>query len=487
MIPPNERDPARFQVVRGGRQELDLKEFEDFCKKHPQLVRRLREGIRWETRHANLLQFRCGRAEEVVQFLADNFRVPSLWEDSLPSAPGSWQPRQDKLRPVAERFPVLPPPHVAKPPQQVFDPNALTTDSQLRDEDDIYQISRAWYSYSLEPLPPPDELPGHSQPIVDRVRQRLPRHMTTLIFRDYPAQAQRFSAERLQAEGWYDESGWDIPDWFHEQGDKFADGEPANVGGGRKWGLEAWQKTYELWRTHGEANHLLFSGGLSEQENMQQRARVFAAKYNLTATSPVPSLREEELDAETRAEFFAWQFMKWYDFYRQVSHFAHHYNRAFVEAKEETVHARKLFFEAETLRLRNRTIRALEKYEDPGALRAWRDKVLLKNKDFRRDSLIQEQTCEIQMKYVDLYTELGGNGYKAQAARLALVPMLNPPGTGVCPAGFAAWLSPVIRGDWNSPLLGGPFDISDDEGVPLVEETTRTRILQRLYPNQTSR
>jgi len=481
MIPPNERDPGRFQVMREGRQEVNLKEFEDFCKKHPQLVRRLREGVRRETRLDQVRQFTCERAEEVVQFLADNARVPSLWEDVLPSSPGAWLEKADKLRPLADRFPVLPPKHNAAPHQQVFDDKALTDESQLRDEDDVYQVSRAWYSYAQEPIPAPEELPGHTKPIEDRVHQRIPKHMTTLIFRDHPAQAQRFTAERLQAEGWFDESGWDIPDWFRDQGDKFSDGEPATVGGGRKWSLEAWQKTYEMWRTLGESNHLLY-GSPADQENMEKQARDFRVKFNLAEGAQPPVLREENLDAQTRTEYFASQFVKWYDFYRHVSNFPHHYNRGFVEAKEETIQARKRFFEAEALRLKNSRIRALAKYEDPKAMKAWRNKVLLPNKEFRRDSFIQEQTFEIQLKYIDLYRELSGRAFKEQAARMVLMSLQNPPGAGVCPLGLSAWVPPLIDKTWDNPLLGGPFDGVDDEGQPLVDKISREQVMRRLYP-----
>lgn len=480
MIPPNWRDPGRFWRMRDDRRELDLTQFEDFCKKHPQLVRRLREGMRRETKIDQVRQFRCERAEDVIQFLADNFRVPSWWEDTLPSQPGSWRERQDKLQAVADRFPVLPPPHNPRPPQQVFDKDVLSTDSQLRDEDDAYQVSRAWYSYAQEPLPPPDELPGHSKPIVDPVHQRIPRQMTTLIFRDFPAQAQRFTAERLQVEGWFDESGWDIPDWFRDQGDRFSDGEPANIGGGRKWGQEAWQKAYEAWRAHGEANHLLFPDVTSE-ENMRERARRFGEKYNLTEASPPPALREENLDPETRQEYFAWQFIHWYHYYRHISNFPHFYNRTFVEFKDDAIRARKLFYEADTLRFRNSGPRALDKYEKEGALKLWR-RVLLQNKDFRRDNFIQEQTYEIQLKYIDLYTELSGNQFKAQAARLVLLPMKVSMGDGVCPVGLASWIPPLIEKSWENPLLGGPFDGNDDEGQPLVDPYTRRSVLQRLFP-----
>jgi hypothetical protein len=494
MIPPNERDPGRFWQVRDNRQELNLAEFERFCQKRPQLVRRLREGMRRESKRDELRQFRCEKAEEVVQFLADNFRVPSLWEDTLPSKAGEWREKEDKPLPVADRFPVLPPPHTPRPPQQAFEvhPPVLNTGSSLRDEDDAYQVSKAWYAYAQEPLPPPDDLPGQSKPIVDRVHQRIPRHMTTLIFRDYPAQAQRFTAERLQVEGWFDEKGWDIPDWFREQGDKFSNGDPANIGGGREWSKEAWHYTYEMWHKLGEDNHLLFSGENAE-ENMQERARRFGRKYNLEEGATPPVLREENLDTETRQGYFAWQFLKWYHYYRHISNFPHHYNRAFVEAKDETIRARKLFYEADTLRLRNSGPRALHKYEKEGALKLWRQ-VLLQNKDFRGDLFIQEQTFEVQLRYIDLYTELSGNRFKALAAGFVLAP-LPVAGGGACPVSFLSWRNAVgldrdadgqIRVNTDTPLLGGPFDGTDEEGIPLIDPISRRSVLQRISPGSVS-
>jgi hypothetical protein len=484
QIPPNERDPGRFWTVRDGRQEVNLQEFEAFCKKNPQLVRRLREGIRRENKRDWTHQFRCERVEEVVQFLADNFRVPSLWEDGQPSQPGGWRENPDKLRPLADRFPVLPPARTVKPPQQEFDTTALKDTSTLKDEDDAFQVARAWFCYSQEPLPPPDDLPGHSKPIVDRVHQRLP-HFTTLVFRAHPAQAQRFHAERLYDEGWFDAAGWDIPDWFREQGDKFSDGEPAVIGGGRKWGLEAWEKTYEMWRTLGESNHLLYRNQ-ADQSNTERQAEAFAAKFKLPLGAPVPPMREDAMDPKTRSEYFAAQFLTEYNSYRSITNFPSHYNRAYVESKEEAVKARKLFYEAEALRLKNSPTRALQKYEDPNSLKAWREKILMENKDFRRDSFIQEQNLEIHMKYIDLYAELSGNAFKAQAARLVYLPMVNPAGAGVCPAAFAGWVAPMVRTDWNNPLLGGPFEGVDDEGQPLVDEISRRQIVQRMYPGMYS-
>jgi hypothetical protein len=479
MIPPNERDPGRFRTASEGGSEINVKELESFCKKHPQMVRRLREGMRRERKSDQLRQFRCERAEDFVQFLEDNSRVPSQWLDTPPSAPGTWKEKQDKQRPLADRFPVLPPKHQARPYQQPSDDTALTNESELRDEDDAYQVARAWYSYAQEPIPKPDRLPGHSEPIDNRVYQRLPRHMTTLIFRDYPAQAQRFTAERLQEEGWFDASGWIIAEWFPN--DRFSDDTPALVGNEHAWGLDAWRKTRAMWTDFGEANHLLLDA--AEEARKEQQAHEFGKKYSLRDGSPPPVLREDTLDAATRDQLFAWRFLHDYNYYRHICNFAYHYNRALVESQEETMQSRKTFFEAgDALRLRNDEIGALKKYLEPSGMNAWRDKVLLTNKVFRRDSLIQEQTFEIQLRYFDLSARLGGRAFKAQAAGMLLIPLQTPAGAGVAPVGLSTWLPSLIQKGWDNPLLGGPFDRFDEEGYPLIDDRARMQLLQRLFP-----
>jgi hypothetical protein len=506
MIPPNERDPGRFWTKGdGGRQEINLSELEDFCKGHPQLVRRLREGMRRERKSEQLRQFRCERAEDLVQFLEDNFRVPSLWVDSLPSEKGYWKPKQDKEKPLADRFPVLPPRHeTSRPFQQPPDLTALTDESKLLDEHDAYQVARAWYSYSQEPLPAPADMPGQSKPIENRVYQRLNRHMVTVIFRDYPAQAQRFTAERLQDEGWYDVSGWAVPDdWF--PGDRFPDGEPAVVGATRAWGREAWQLTSELWRRFGVDNHMLLDP--AEQNRMEQRARNFAIKKHLTDASPPPMLREDELDAEATEELKAWMFLRSLAQTKHLCNFDYHYNRANVEAMEETIRARKIFFDAlDAARLRNDEAEALRKYLDPAAMKSWRN-ILLTNKIFRSDSLMQEQTFEYQLRFVDLYSRLGGAAFKSQAAGMLLIPSVDYPFGGVCPIGLTFWLNtflekesdnpplgeqpkqknnnekqPRFKMNWDNPLLGGPFDVMDEDGFPLIPEATREQVLKRFFP-----
>ncbi|HTU90890.1 MAG TPA: hypothetical protein VMF69_12505 [Gemmataceae bacterium] len=491
MIPPNERDPGRFlKVGEGSRQEINFLELEDFCKLHPQLVRRLHEGIKRDRRSEQLRQFRCARAEDMVQFLKDNFRVPSLWIDPQDSsAPGAWKQRQDALKPLADRFPVLPPkPDTrlvdSRPYQEPPDETALHDQSQLLDAHDAYQIARTWYSYAQEPLPMPGKLPGQNEPIVNRVYQRLNKHMMTIIFRSQPGQAQRFTAERLQDEGWFDNSGWAISEWFRDADNSFADGSPAAVGGGKRpLGLDAWVLALRDWTKFGKDNHLLTEP--AEQRNLEQRAQAFAKKRHLRDIYQNPNLREDELDAETQEEYFAILFLRDLAQHKQVCNFDVHYNRAQVESQPETVQARKLFFEAlAAQRQKNDERGALRKYLDPACMKAWRDKVLMSNKAFRNETLIQEQTFEIQLRYIDLYSRLGGRTFKANVARMLLMPTQNAPGGGVCPLGLVSWVPPLlIENNWDNPLLGGPFDGSDAEGRPLIPELARRQVLQRLFPS----
>ena len=225
LIPPNERDPARFRTKRG-RQQMDkegLKEFiESSAEKHPQLIRRLREGIHKDSSSEQRRLFTCSTPEAVVQFLADNYRIPSLYPEEKPTPAGDKWAEKTDIKPdpdVLERFPVLPPPRSYPPGSSIhiFQPypdmgEDLTDESpygQNMDSWNGFLASRAWFSYSQEPLPEPsDEWVGQSKQIVDPVHQHLNRHMQTVIFRQYPARAQSYIAERLEEEGWFDNEGW---------------------------------------------------------------------------------------------------------------------------------------------------------------------------------------------------------------------------------------------------------------------------------------
>src|SRR5262249_655867 len=66
-IDPRQRDPNVLlrPAEPGRRPEVDLERFAQFCQRHPILVRRLREVLRYET------------PEEVVDFLAANQKLPT--------------------------------------------------------------------------------------------------------------------------------------------------------------------------------------------------------------------------------------------------------------------------------------------------------------------------------------------------------------------------------------------------------------------------
>jgi hypothetical protein len=496
-IPPNERDPARFWVQRDGRNELNLAEFEKFCKDNPQLVRRLRKGLDREDERNRVRQglrkqqFTCEKPEDVVRFLADNQSVPSYYEAVEPAPVGGWQRKPDRPRDPLDpdRFPVLPPPpedprtHAprAVPPQHAFGRETLTSASVPRDDDDAYAAAKAWFAYAQEPIPDPGDLPGSTREIENRTLQRKPRYMMTVIFRQYPAQAARFMAERLQEEGWYDDSGWDIADWFPR--DRFSDGSPARVGASREWSSQkAWEEAHDLWRAQGQNNHLLLTP--AEEKTYRDLVEELGKELNLEpGQPPPPSLRPEALpEGLTPRHLHAAQFLRDLETYRQVSNFMHHYYRSLVESRKETVQARKRFYEAEALRLDGSPDEARKKYESPEALPAWRDKVLSFSKGYRRDEFNQEETYEIQLRYLDLVSELNRLPLQWQAIQPATGALLSAPGAGAVPVGFVGWLAPASRPGGTGPLFAGPFDGVDEEGLPLIPPHVRNQVHQRRNP-----
>jgi hypothetical protein len=151
LIPLSERDPARFSKEEAdGSRVFNWEEFEKFCKKYPQLVRRLHDGIRQETQYEQERLFTCKDPEAVVDFLRENFDLPSIWTRDASG--------KDVLKPVLDRYPMLPPYREAVPaPQHICKPDpqekeelhdrSLHADYPL-DTLGAYNIARAWYSYA---------------------------------------------------------------------------------------------------------------------------------------------------------------------------------------------------------------------------------------------------------------------------------------------------------------------------------------------------
>jgi hypothetical protein len=437
-IPLNERDPARFRTIdSNGKESFNWKEFDDFCRKHPQLVRRLRAGIRREggtnDRVAQRLidsQFRCNSVEEVVNFLADNWRLPGLYQDAPETLPGqNWdRNRQDLPRPLVERFPALPPPRIPSAPQRSYEPypgfKELTTDEKvdgdgfitpLSDDVDGWAVARAWFGYAQEPIPDPDPmLPGETQLVRDRVLQRIPKNMMTVLFRTQPALAQTHQAERLMQEGWFDNEPWAIETWYDSRRKQFeavgseTSPSPARISVQRN-AREAWEDSYRTWEKVGNDNHLRFLDA-AEEITIQTRARDYYDRHDLSYGSRPPeppggpaSLSPQELNGYQAAAVVSRQLS-----YLRLSNFVHHISRAEIERLEVTMRARNLFFRARRETLNSNFDPALRIYSDDDAIKAWLEKVLLPHPNYRKDDLVQEQTIEFALGYLSVLNEVYG-------------------------------------------------------------------------------
>ncbi len=493
-IPPNERDPARFRV--GSTQEFNWVEFEKFCTEHPRLARRLREGLRREAKQDEERQFTCKRAEDVVQFLTDNWRVPSVFVDVMPT-PGdsAWRPQvQDVRKSYEDRFPVLPPPRNAdeikpqKPFQATDSWKELTAESVLGDDVDGYAVARAWYGYAQEPIPDPDDFvpgatkepePGH------RGRLRKPRYMATVLFRGQPALTQTHLSEGLQQEGWFDEAPWLITSWF--PGDRFSTG-PAEVSIAREHSsAKAWKDADEMWRKHGEANHLKFRTPEEEANTLKLAEEYWKAegmppnsgvrrpgpdpdpKFQMTHNQREKALREQykrylaTLSQQERDRYQAARFLQEYNIYRRMSNFPHHLMRSRVEAEPDTVLARRRLFEADSYRLQASYDRALATYHRPDAIALW-IKVLNKNPEYRDDKFIQESTFEIQLRYLDLINKEWGWRLKREVTGLTSLmgeagQITRAPGSVVFPEILSLFLANYEKPPGTLAMFGGPFDI----------------------------
>jgi hypothetical protein len=401
-----------------------------------------------------------------------------------------------------------PRPNPYKPAGDFFE--ELTSDSPLDDTIDGHVVARVWYGYAQEPLPGADVLPGSNKPITDRVHQRRPKHMTTLLFRNYPGLAQSAAAERLAQEGWFApdreeeekaraesrdaEESWEFPEdsWFKDRNNKFADGKPARLKLEKDEHADrVWERAYRIWVALGEANHLEFRSD-REAAEMYEDARKYCQEYGIAVGTqlPPPPGGVESLKGDEKRYFEAARYMFEYKFYRDLSNFAHHYYRAKVESEKATIAARKLFYQAETAYLKGNLREAREIYERPAAIDAWRDDVLLGgerdpkthtlhprqgvkpivHRVFREDMSAQEYAYETQLRYLQFFNEQFGVQIKKGVARtwgFMTIAACPPPGAGLMGYWTGLFVPVKIEEDWTPPPIGsyyaglkGKFDIS---------------------------
>jgi hypothetical protein len=430
-IPPNERDPNRFiKTDPNGKTTIDWVQFQDFCEKHPQLVRRLRAAIRREggsddrvTLRLNESQFRCNSVEEVVTFLTENWRLPSLYQEPEGTA---WDPQKQPVPArLGDRFPVLPPPRDARDMpayQKLYEPSPgvkeLTagdkdTDSsptELDDNVDGWAVARAWFGYAQEPLPEPDpDLPGENQPIKDRITQRIPKNMVTVLFRNQPCLAQSHQAQRLMQEGWFNTEPWTLDTWFDKR--PMVNGErpprPKLVLLRKDSAQQSWEKAYYMWLALGNANHLRFRDA-EDEYSTKMRAKKYCDPRGILVGSrpPEPKGGPASLSAEDFRNYTAAVVIARQEMFARMCNFKHHLARADVEKEAATMQARFLFRQAERETQTNNTELALKTLNNDQAMKAWVEKVLLPHPFFRDDDLIQEQTVEYHLAYLDVLNDV---------------------------------------------------------------------------------
>lgn len=389
-IDPGERDPRRFRLPN---KKIDLVEFQKFCEAYPRLVRRLREQLDKQT------------PDDVVDFLAANFDIPSRYE-LVPNSP----PEQPKYRLKApdKQFPVLP------SSEEVLNPSdyEFRAETAVGNDFDNHTAARLWFTFAQEPLPPGKPVPGPGVTPYDASKYRIPRRPAIMIFRGYPALAQSHLNERLQMEGWYDDQGWTVDDGYQPSRHWFP-GKRVVIGTDRNWSREAWEKAYDLWEKHGRRGGLLLPD--EKLDELSQRARKYREAFGVGPNELDAKLLPPDFTGDMRNSFEAHYQLVWYERNRSLTRFPYFFSQAEAEKTDGAIKARKLFYEARrgTRKFGKLPAEVLPLYEQ--AIPLWKA-LLLASPEYRKDVDVQEFTYRIQTRYLELLLENHGRDFKVLLA-----------------------------------------------------------------------
>jgi hypothetical protein len=319
-------------------------------------------------------------------------------------------------------------------------------------------------------MPPPQTEPTASAASYDPRHYRMPRYMAPIIFRGYPARGQSFVAEYVERDGWFDDKGWRIKgNWFND--DKFPDGRDAVVGEGTAWGQRAWAAAYEAWRTHGVSNGLYFSP--EDMKDLEDKAKIYRAKFNVKPGDRMVGLPIGQHDKAMLEAYKSHVQLAWYDHFRTLTNFPYFYFRSQVEMDPKAVEVRKDLFEAEQYRNTGDRKLAIDKYLV--ALPKWRE-LMLQHPGFSRDEVQQEDIFE----YVARYLEVAHGLYGTRLKQLLLVQDLLMQGANRPPIPVA-WLPPGYLTPQVKPNIATPMDGVDAEGKPLIGESAKRTVRDRLH------
>ena len=394
---------------------------------------------------------------DVVDFLEENQKLPSIYEDPLPGNSAGMDARGVRKDPRSlKQFPLAPPLE-----------DKSSSEAKISD---CFEVARDWYLYANEPLPPatPD-LSGISAPSFDRSKYRVPRYMALPIFRLYPCRGQTYVAEYLQTDGWFGPEGWPILGWFLN--DRFKSG-PAIVGDGKSWAAPAWSAAHEMYRTRGTA-----IGAYLPPEQIsawETEAGLYRRTFNVAPGGPPPK-PPEDANEELLRSYTAANKLFWHGMIRDLTNFPYFYFTSEVNSRPQTLELRKAFFDADQAMKRADNDTAFAILRD--AIPKWRE-VILSDPDFRKDGSQQEDTFEVQIKYEKLVRELFGKRLKDSATVVYFIEKCLAQVTGgtvlctilVPPPFLLAGLPPVVE---------TAFDAPAPDGSPLIREEVKNQVRSR--------
>ena len=379
-IDPLKRDPQKFyERNERGQRVVNREALQKLCEEYPRLVRRLREGL-------NL-----GTPLQIVTFLEDNKDVPHRFKKPAPGETHS-EPADN----LSEQFPVLPPvrpinvgwtdrskwPDAHKDPMS---PEAI----------DVFLICRTWYQYAQEPLPPPRRHPGvmeeeykhmamrEKERRENKIIYRDAKTMADTLFRGYPSRAQYYIAENLESEGWFDEDGWLVRDWFKQGGSSETE---FRVGREVKYHAQpAWESAFRMYQEFSRANGIYLTP--LEIEELQRKASAIREAFK---AGPMDMLAPMRPAGSLGESYDAHQKLQANLQIRMMTNFDATFHQALGEKEPEIIRARKLLHEAERL-FRKPDYRALPLYEQAWPL--WVD-VCMRQPEFAKIGFAQEDVYE---------------------------------------------------------------------------------------------
>lgn len=366
-IDPLKRDP---EAMWAPGKEVNPEKFADFCRSQPRLVRRLNEALDHDT------------PKSVLDFLKDNQGIPSRFSET------ELLRGQKKLAPAREQFPIVPPKvadALLPAPLRGYWLDAEAP--ELGPEAFSWALlARTWYSYAQLPLPPALASIGAEHATYDPLRQRIPKHMTVVIFRGQHCLAQNNIANGLQKEGWFDEDGWANNKWF----DRPVGKEPKYHSG------LAWRKAHQLLRQYGISNGLLIFP--DDHQKLEEKARLYRDEHKVGAGER-RELRADLRVGEMEKSYLAHLKLAWNEHYRSITNYDSHLYETETEQDPRTVLARKWFFQAHQFKRSGALTDAMTYYEK--AIPLWVE-VLLDYPRYRRIQAVQEDLYEDELKYVRL-------------------------------------------------------------------------------------